>query len=71
MSKTAFPLNYTEQDRFGNDFPNHEFGISQRLYIATKIAAGLSSNTRLKATNRSLAATSFAIADELIKKDEL
>ena len=68
MNKYAFPVGYRVKDQFG-EYPEVEYGLSQRLYIATQIANGIVS----VGTDRDvsyIASESFRLADELIKQDE-
>lgn len=67
MKKSAFPVVGQRQGVI------RDFGISQRLYVATKIAAGLiSDNATLIAFGKTeIIKEAFNVADELIKQDKL
>jgi len=69
MSKSAFPLEYKQIGRSGEEFESQEFGISERLYIATKIAAGLVASQMTYKNDKALIKDAFELADELIKQD--
>ena len=73
MKKSAFPLSsYSIERGFENEQTN---GISQRLYIATKIAAGFTTATDSEGVwstdgcEETIAQMSFRIADEINKQD--
>jgi len=72
-SNPAFPLEYKEYNSCGVLCERQEFGISQRLYIATKAMQSLLSNPALNKTDLTcsktiIASQSFIIADEMLKQ---
>ena len=74
MKKSAFP--YLEIDHTESSIQNktiyydQDTGISQRLYIATKIVAGIASNSNLNTDNKHVCKIALSLADELIRQDE-
>ena len=69
--KTAFPLDYTYIGAFGDEVKGQKFGISERMYIATKIAAGLVASKMIYKNDKALIKDAFELTDELIKQGEL
>ena len=61
--KSAFPYRHSD---------SKSSGISERLYVATKIAAGLKASERGDEfyTDKVLVKKSFILADELIKQEK-
>lgn len=69
MKKTAFP---SKEININGNISNQEFGISQRLYIATQIACAkiASGINNIETTDEIRVQGCYRYADELIRQDE-
>lgn len=69
MSKSAFPQLHTIDGNWNREPLDKYNGISQRLYIATKIASAFCSGDSFENID-DMVRKSYQITDELIKQDK-
>ena len=67
--KSAFPYNEIDQNSEDESIYEQHLGISQRLYIATKLMAGVMASDPFY-NSKVRIEECYKVADELIKQDE-
>lgn len=68
----VFPSTYKLKDGLGSEWEEHEYGISTRLYIATKMMPGLIAGyINIDAHIEISVNRAYKIADELLKQENL